>query len=92
MKSELDLIKFTLTREMAEEMININNMKKLLVNKRIEYNDLKEKNGDTKLLESEIKDLESTINISKKKFINLFQKNNKEEIKEYLDIIERQEF
>lgn len=92
MKSELDLIKFTLTREMAEEMININNMKKLLVNKRIEYNNLKEKNGDTKLLESEIKDLESTINISKKKFINLFQKNNKEEIKEYLNIIERQEF
>ena len=30
MKSELDLIKFTLTDEMAKEMININNIKKHL--------------------------------------------------------------
>ena len=31
MKSELDLIKFTLTDEMAKEMISINNIKKVRI-------------------------------------------------------------
>lgn len=91
MKSELNLIKFTLTREMAEEMININNIKKKLIDKKLEYNYLKESSIDTKTIEKEIKILEDKINDSKKRFIRLFQSNNKEQIKSYLDLTEKQE-
>ena len=91
MKSELDLIKFTLTDEMAKEMININNIKKELVNKKIEYEYLKDDNKGCEELEKEIKILENKFSESKKKFIILFQKNNSEEIKEYLNIMDKQE-
>ena len=91
MKSELDLIKFTLTDEMAKEMISINNIKKELVNKKIEYKYLKSENKYTKKIDKEIKILEEKFNKAKKKFIILFQKNNSEEIKEYLSIVDKQE-
>lgn len=91
MKSGLDLIKFTLTDEMAKEMISINNIKKELVNKRLEYKYLNSDNKSIKELEKEIKILEEKFNESKKMFIILFQKNNIEEIKEYLSIIDKQE-
>ncbi|MBQ9318982.1 MAG: hypothetical protein IJR82_05060 [Bacilli bacterium] len=70
---EISKIKFSLTPEMAEKIIKINNLKTKLR----ELN----KDEDKKLLEEEIEK-------EKRNFISEFQKNNKKQISTYLKLKE----
>ena len=77
MKQNVDLVKFNLTPTMTEELIKFNNLKKELIK-------LKNKKILTNKENKEIIKLENKLFESRKKFINDFRKNNKEEILEYL--------
>ena len=79
MKQNLDLVKFNLTKQMAKDLIEFNNLKKELIK-------LKEIDNLTNKKNKEIKKLEEQLNIIKIKFIKEFRENNKEEIIKYLEI------
>jgi len=76
MKSDL---KFTLTKEMAQELLNYNEVKKEYIKKMIDYEDNSNEN-----IKQELIKLEEYLDNSRKRFIELFKKNNKEEIQKYL--------
>lgn len=71
--NEISKIKFSLTPEMAEKIVKINNLKTKL----LELGNDEEK----KILEEEIEQ-------EKKQFISEFQKNNKKQISKYLKLKE----
>ncbi len=77
MKHNVDLVKFNLTPTMTEELIKFNNLKKELIK-------LKARKILTNIEKKKISELENKLYESRKKFINEFRKNNKEEILEYL--------
>lgn len=77
---DISNIKFNLTPLMAEEIVKINNLK-------IELQDISKEvecNGDNNELSLRKKKILEKIDIQKKKFIKEFQKNNQEQINEYL--------
>lgn len=77
---DISNIKFNLTPLMAEEIVKINNLK-------IELQDILKEvecNGDNNELSLRKKKILEKIDIQKKKFIKEFQKNNQEQINEYL--------
>ena len=77
---DISNIKFNLTPLMAEEIVKINNLK-------IELQDISKEiecNGDNNELSLKKEKILKKIDIQKKKFIKEFQKNNQEQINEYL--------
>ena len=77
---DISNIKFNLTPLMAEEIVKINNLK-------IELQDISKEvecNGNNNELSLRKKKILKKIDIQKKKFIKEFQKNNQEQINEYL--------
>lgn len=73
MKKYIDLIKFTLTSDMAQELLQFNILKTKLCT-------LKD--------EAEIKKVVNEMEHLKNSFIYKFQINNKKQIKEYLKILD----
>ena len=74
MENKKDLVKFNMTKEMSSSLIEFNKLKKELIV-------LKENNcysNNIILIENRLEEL-------RKLFINEFKKNNKEEVKKYLE-------
>ena len=81
MQKELELVKFNLTQDMSNELINFNNLKKELFELKRVY-DIEKKQE----LLIQIENIKEKLNTSRDKFIESFRLNNKEEIEEYLSI------
>lgn len=72
-------IRFNLTPEMADKIVEINNLKMKLL-------ELKKQGRSDNNINKELSDLEEEIYIQKTNFIKEFQANNKEQIDKYLEL------
>ena len=72
-------IRFNLTPEMADKIVEINNLKMKLL-------ELKKQGRSDNSINKELSDLEEEIYIQKTNFIKEFQANNKEQIDKYLEL------
>lgn len=72
-------IRFNLTPEMADKIVEINNLKMKLL-------ELKKQGRSDNNINQELSDLEEEIYIQKTNFIKEFQANNKEQIDKYLEL------
>ena len=80
-----DDIQFNLTEEMTDYIIEINDLKKKLIE--LEEKIIIIKNEEEKIIiKNEIEDITKKIEKFKRCFIKSFQKNNKEQIKLYLNM------
>ena len=81
MKNNINSIKFNLTYEMAQKLIEFNELKKQLIN-------LKNKKVLTKEESIELNEMTNNLNKLKVSFIKSFRLSNEDEILEYLKIKE----
>ena len=81
MKNNINSIKFNLTYEMAQKLIEFNELKKKLIN-------LKNKKVLTKEESIELNEMTNNLNKLKVSFIKSFRLSNEDEILEYLKIKE----
>lgn len=80
---KLSDIRFNLTEEMANNIIEVSDLKKQLIHLQDEINQITDENEKI-LLMNEENNLKSKIEQGKKRFIKAFQNNNKKQIAEYL--------
>lgn len=76
---DISNIRFNLTPEMADKIVEINDLKIRLL-------ELEKQGRNDFEFQQEKKQLEEEVSIQKKKFIKEFQSNNKEQIEKYLEL------